>query len=160
MNLMRFTVVDREGAVSCILHGDALPSLLAACSSNPQTLAMLLAGAEPYYHELTRFVENGLAIFDEHNSRRNPDAIHRALELLSSEEIPVFRVLDARTREESLRPVKAGIIIFNLVDQRIVQIQNTYQTITRNGRGRIFDGNRLTERTFVYRLPKHWAVVP
>jgi hypothetical protein len=56
--------------------------------------------------------------------------------------------------------VKAGVIILNLTDRRIVQLQNTYQTITRSGRGRIYDGVRLTERTFVYRLPRQWALVP
>jgi hypothetical protein len=33
---------------------------------------------------------------------------------------------DERTRQASLQPVKAGVIIFNPRNRRIVQIQNTY----------------------------------
>ena len=160
MNLMRYTVVDRDGAVSFILHGNALPALLASCSRGPCTLVELLQGAEPYYHDVNTLVQNGLAVFDEHNTRGRFQSIHRAFELLPSHEQPVFRVVDPRTREESLRPVKAGVIVFNLVEQRIIQLENTYRTITRQGRGRVFDGERLTERTFLYRLPRTWAVVP
>jgi len=69
-------------------------------------------------------------------------------------------VIDERTREASLQPVKAGVVLFNLVAKRIVQVQNTYRAITRTGRQRIFDGQRLTDRVFSYRLPGEWAIVP
>lgn len=160
MNIMRYTVVDPEGAVSFILHGDALPAFLASCSANPPTLRALLEGAERYYCDITDYVLNRLAVFDEHNTPENPASIRRAFEFLKSHDLPVFRVIDERTREESLRPVKAGAIIFNLIDRRIIQIQNTYCAIHRNGRGRVFDGQRLTNRTFVYRLPRQWSLVP
>ena len=160
MNLMRFTVVDRTGTVSFILDGDALPALLASCSSDPPDLDALLLGAEPYYSNLHDHVRNGLAIFDEHNTLANPTVIHEAFRFLPADEQPVFRVIDERTREQSLRPVKAGVVIFNLIARRIVQLQNTYYAIQRKGRGRVFDGARLTNRTFVYRLPKRWTVVP
>jgi len=64
------------------------------------------------------------------------------------------------TREASLRPVKAGAFVINLIDRRIVTLQNGYQQINRNGRGEIFDGERMTGDTFIYRLPKTWALVP
>ena len=38
MNILRCTVIDKQGAVSFITHGDALPALVAACASNPQTI--------------------------------------------------------------------------------------------------------------------------
>ena len=44
--------------------------------------------------------------------------------------------------------------------RRIVQLQNGYQEITRTGRGRVFDGERLTNSVFTYRLPNAWALVP
>ncbi len=160
MNAMRFTIVDPEGAVSFVLHGSALPAFLATCSDDPSTLDDLLAGAERYYYDLSEQVGNGLAVFDEHNTPSNPAVIHRAFEFLAPHEQPVFRVVDDRTREESLRPVKAGVVIFNLIAHRIVQLQNTYGAIARRGRGRVFDGSRLTDRTFVYRLPERWALVP
>jgi hypothetical protein len=72
----------------------------------------------------------------------------------------VFRVVDSITREASLRPVKAGAIIFNLKAKRIVQLMNSYREIRRSGRGRIFDGSGYTETVFSYRLPREWALVP
>ena len=160
MNLMRYTIVDPEGAVSFILHGDALPALVAACAADPPNLDALLASADRYYTDLADYVRNGLAVFDEHNSEANPENIHQAFEFLPPHEQPVFRVVDERTREESLRPVKAGVVIFNLADRRIIQLQNTYRAIARRGRGRVVDGGRVTDRTFSYRLPERWALVP
>lgn len=160
MNVMRFTVVDRDGAVSFILHGDALPAFLASCSSDPANLESLLDRADPYYSGLKDYVSSGLAVFDEHNTAANPSAIHQAFGFLAPQDQPVFRVVDERTREESLRPVKAGVVIFNLIAKRIVQLQNTYYAIARKGRGRVYDGVRLTDRVFVYRLPERWALVP
>ena len=56
--------------------------------------------------------------------------------------------------------MQAGGVVFNLIDKRIITLQNGYQAITRNGRGEIFDGQRMTGDTFIYRLPKRWALVP
>lgn len=160
MNLLRFTVVDPHGSVSFIAHGDALPALLKACAANPKTLDELLALADQYFHGLHEQVTNGLAIFDERNAPGNYDAIHQALAFCQPHEQPVFRVVDEVTREMSLRPVKAGAIIFNLKAKRIIQLQNSYYQIARSGRGRVFDGVSLTNHTFSYRLPADWALVP
>jgi hypothetical protein len=160
MNLMRMTVIDRAGGVSFVAHGEALPALMKACATNPDALDELLERAEPYYHGLRERVRNGLAMFDERNAGGQNDAIHRALEHAQPDESPLFRVVDEVTREASLRPVKAGAVVINLIDRRIIQLQNGYQEITRNGRGRVFDGERMTESIFAYRLPKAWALVP
>ncbi len=160
VNVIRCTVVDGQGAVSFIVHADALSALTAACSVNPSSLEELLEGAEPYYHNLREQVLNGLAIFEERNARGNYQAIHRALKFCVPHEQPVFRVVDELTREISLRPVKAGAVIFNLRDKRIIQIINTYQEIRRRGRARVFDGSGLTDTVYSYRLPKDWALVP
>jgi hypothetical protein len=160
MNLMRMTVIDRAGGVSFVAHGEALPALMKACATNPDVLDELLDRAEPYYRGLRERVTNGLAMFDERNAGGRNDAIHRALEQAQPDESPLFRVVDDVTREASLRPVKAGAVVINLIDRRIIQLQNGYQEITRNGRGRVFDGERMTESTFTYRLPKAWALVP
>ena len=160
MNLMRMTIIDREGGVSFVAHGEALPALLKACATNPNDLAQLLERAEPYYRGLRERVTNGLAMFDERNAGEHNDAIHSALEHAMPEESPLFRVVDEVTREASLRPVKAGAVIINLLDRRIIQLQNGYQEITRTGRGRVWDGERMTNSAFTYRLPKAWAIVP
>jgi len=160
VNVIRCTVVDERGAVSFIVHADALSALTAACSTDPPSLEGLLEGVEPYYHNLREHVLNGLAIFEERNARGNYQAIHRALRLCAPHDHPVFRVVDDFTREVSLRPVKAGVVIFNLRARRIIQIVNTYQEIRRTGRACVFDGSSLTDTVYNYRLPKDWALVP
>jgi hypothetical protein len=160
MNLMRMTIIDREGGVSFVAHGEALPALLKACATNPNGLDQLLERADPYYRGLRERVTNGLAMFDERNAGEHNEAIHRALEHAVPEESPLFRVVDEVTREASLRPVKAGAVVINLIDRRIIQLQNGYQEIRRTGRAQVWDGERMTNSAFTYRLPKAWAIVP
>jgi hypothetical protein len=162
MNLIRCTVVERDGSVSFLAHADALPALVAACAANPADLRTLLELAEPYYGALLEYVEAGLAVFDEFNTPGHYDSIHETLlrRRTPRHEQPAFRVVDTVTREASLRPVGAGAIVFNLPAKRIVQIMNSYREIKRSGRARIFDGNGYTESVFSYRLPKDWALVP
>ncbi len=160
MNLMRCTIVDSDGTVSFVVPGEALPALAAACARNPANLRELLDLVDPLYGDLRERILNGLAMFDERNSPDNFQAIHQALDVCAPHQLPVFRVLDARTREASLQPVKAGAVIFNLLGKRIVQLQNSYRHIARSGRFRVFDGRRLTNRSFSYQLPGEWAIVP
>ena len=160
MNLMRCTVVDASGTVSFIVDGEALPALVAACSRNPATLSELLEHVEPLYADLRERVLNGLAVFDERNVPGNYTAIHQALDFCAPHEQPLFRVVDDRTRETSLQPVKAGAVLFNLTGKRIIQLQNSFREITRSGRYRVFDGRSHTNRLFSYRLPSEWAIVP
>jgi hypothetical protein len=160
MNLMRCTVVDPAGTVSFVMPGEALPALVAACARNPSTLAELLDLVEPLYGDLRERVLNGLSLFDERNLPGRCEAIHQALDVCAPHQQPVFRVVDDRTREASLRPVKAGAVIFNLLGKRIVQLQNSYRHVQRSGRFRVFDGHHLTNRVFSYQLPGDWAIVP
>jgi hypothetical protein len=160
MDLFRFTIIDGDGGVSFVAHAEALPALLKALAREPNSLEELLDFAAPYNYVLREHVLNGLAVFDERNVPGSYDAIHQALDLVPPHEQPVFRIVDDETREASLRPVKAGGVIVNLLAKRIVQIQNTYQEIGRKGRGRIFDGERVTESVYYYRLPREWQLVP
>lgn len=160
MNLFRLTIIDPSGGISFVSHGEAIPALLKACASNPQTVEELLARVEPYYHGLQERVCNGLAMFDERNMPGHYDTIHNSLRQARPDESPTFRIVDEVTREASLRPVKAGAVVFNLIDRRIITLQNGYQEITRTGRGEVFDGERMTGARFTYRLPKSWALVP
>lgn len=137
-----------------------MPALVAACAQNPTTLDQLLEHATAYYGDLRERLLNGLAVFDERNVPGHYDAIHQALDFCAPHEQPVFRVVDDRTREASLQPVKAGAVLLNLRGKRIVQLQNSFREITRSGRYRIFDGHRQTNRVFSYRLPREWAIVP
>lgn len=157
---MRCTVVDRTGGVSFLVHGDALPALVAACTTNPVDHIALLDCVEPYYRNLSEYVRSGLAVFDERNTPGHYSQIHKELTTTPRHRQPVFRIVDDLTREASLRPVKAGAVIFNLSEKRIVQIVNTYREIRRQGRGRVFDGTTHTEDVYSYRLPEEWALVP
>jgi hypothetical protein len=69
-------------------------------------------------------------------------------------------VVDDRTQEAALQPVRAGVVVFNLVDKRIVQIQNTYSEIRRRGRVRVQDATTPAPRVHAYELPPDWALVP
>lgn len=160
MNLLRLTLIDDCGGISFVAHGEALPALMKACATGPRDVDDLLERSEPFYHGLRERVSNGLAMFDERNTPGHYEAIHGALALALPDESPVFRVVDEPTREASLRPVKAGAIVINLRDRRIIQLQNAYQEIQRAGRSRVWDGERMTNSTFTYRLPKDWALVP
>jgi hypothetical protein len=99
-------------------------------------------------------------MFDERNVPGHYAFIHEVIETARPEDMPVFRVVDDITREASLRPVKAGCVVINLVGRRVITLQNGFIPITRNGRGEIFDGERPTGATFVYRLPQTWSLVP
>lgn len=140
--------------------GDVLPALVKACAGSPGMLEQLLDDTAPYYMGLREQVLNGLAIFDERNLEGHYESIHKALDFCAPHEQPVFRVVDDRTREASLRPVKAGAVVFNLGAKRIIQLKNSYQLIERKGGGRVFDGRRMTGRVFRYELPGEWALLP
>ena len=160
MGLMRFTIVDRNSTVSFVGPDRALQALVAACASGPQTLEELLERAAPFATDLRDRVLSGLAVFDEHNAPGRTRWIHAAFDYCKREEVPVFRVIDDRTRETSLSPVWAGAVVFNLQAKRIVQLQNTYAEIKRKGRLRIMEGTRPTNRVQRYELPPEWTVVP
>ncbi len=103
---------------------------------------------------------SGLAVFDEHNSPSNYRWVHAALDYCLPQEAPVFRVVDPRTEEVSLSPVRAGVVVFNLLAKRIVQLQNTYCEIRRKGRVRVLRNNQPTDRVHRYELPEDWSLVP
>ncbi len=157
---MRFTVIDPRGRVSFISPCGALEAFVAACATQPQSLEQLLDAAEPFVGSLRERVLSGLAVFDEHNSPSNSRWIHAAFDYCRPQETPVFRVVDPRTEEESLTPVRAGVVVFNLVAKRIVQIQNTYAEIKRRGRVRVLHNNEPTNRVHRYELPPDWSLVP
>jgi len=158
--LMRFTIVDDHSTISFIGPDRALHALVAACSTGPITIDDLLERVAPFAADLRDRVMSGLAVFDEHNSRENCRWIHAAFDYCRREEVPVFRVLDDRTRDMSLSPVWAGVVVFNLKARRIVQIQNTYADIKRKGRLRIIEGATPTNRIQRYELGPEWTVVP
>jgi hypothetical protein len=162
-DVMRFTVVEVRGTVSFVAPCRIMEYLVAGCAEGADSLDTLLGAASRFDDDLRDRVQSGLAVFDEHNSRSQLQSIHSAIDLLRPADLPVFRVLDDRTRQASLQPARAGVIIFNLRDKRIVQIHNTYAEIRRTGRIRLPPRQNVAitgPRVHRYRLPPDWSVVP
>ncbi len=134
--------------------------LTAACSRNPRTLGELLDYAAPYDADFVTSVRAGLAIFDEHNTPENASAFRSVAETVRPEQLPPFRVVDELTRTLSLQPVGVGLILYNLVARRIVQLVNRYGALLRQDRGRIRRGGEPTRMLYAYRLPDEWRIVP
>ena len=160
MNIMRYTVIDAGGTVSFVASCDALLPLVAACARDPRGLSELLSYADEYATGTKESVLCSLAVFDEHNSPEHHEAISEALDHCRPHELPAFRVFDDRTRQASLTPVHAGIVVFNLRAKRIVQIQNSFLEIKRKGRARAAQPARPDRRLIRYELPAYWSLVP
>jgi hypothetical protein len=157
---MRFTIVDHGGTISFVGDGFLMLPLVAACASNPRSLAEMLARVDQIDRRLRDRILAGLAVFDEHNVENNYDAIRRELEASKNAEEPVFRVVDDVTRERSLEPTRTGLIIFNLKDRRIVQVINQFYAVERRGEVHLHNGARYSRRTVSYKLPESWSIVP
>lgn len=155
----RFTVIDREGTVSFLGPGHGLKVFAAACSRGATDYRGLLELAAEYDPTWTTEVRHGLRIFDEHNTPRSTEAFAAVVREVKEASIP-FRVLDSETRTHSMRPSKSGLVLFNLKDKRIVQVQNSYADLRRQGRSRIRSGGRPTRSMFYYQLPDSWQLVP
>lgn len=160
MDVMRLTVIDTAGTASFVAHSSAALALTAACASSPATLDDLLSASQRFDRGLRAMVLRGLSIFDEHNLPDQLDAIHRQIADLPARDIPPFRVFDEITLEASLRPVRAGVVLFNLPARRIVQIENTYEPLNRAGEINFHNGKFLSIRLLPYELPPTWSIVP
>jgi len=160
VDVMRLTVIDHVGTASFIAHSSAALALTAACAEDPTTLDDLLTASQRFDRGLRSLVQRGLTIFDEHNLPDQLDAIHSQIADLPPREIPPFRVFDAITLEASLRPVRAGVVLYNLPARRIVQIENTYEPLSRTGEINYHNGKYLSIRLLPYELPPTWSIVP
>lgn len=164
---MRYTIVDRCGAVSLVGPCHVLKMLVAGCAEMPTTLDELLDHVRPLDATFADHVASGLAVFDEHHPRAGgddaapaPGDAHRGANGAAGRNGSVFRVTDAASRQASLQPVVAGLVVFNLNERRIVQIHNTYADIERRGRGRLRRNGRPVQTYYHYDLPAAWQLVP
>lgn len=158
--VMRFTIVDEGGTVSFVAPCHALKAIAASCERGAEDHRAVLAMLAEYDAELSQSLKNGLAVFDEHNTASDACAVHGQLAKAGSPEMPPFRVMDARTRDASLEPVRQGLVVFNIPARRIVQVQNSYANLQRQDRGRIRVGGKPTHQYYSYRLPDEWSIVP
>lgn len=157
---MRYTIIGADGTVSFVAPCQGLKALVAACAQDTaRTAEELLTAAGEYNTDLRDRTLSALRVFDEHNTPGDYAAIQAALrDRAQQAESPVFRVVDEVTTQASLAPVKAGLVLFNLKERRIIQIQNTYAEIQREDRGRVRKNGRVTGRYYTYRLPPGWGI--
>jgi hypothetical protein len=158
--MMRFTVVDENGTVSFVGPCHALKALAAACSRGAVDHRGLISMLGEYDSKLGEEVVAGLHVFDEHNTKSDSRAIHSVLDQVKPAACPPFRVIDERTRNLSLEPVRYGLVVFNLTARRIVQVQNSYANLERADRGRIRVEGKPVRRLYQYSLPEEWSIVP
>lgn len=160
MSRIRYTVTDEHGTTSFIGPGHAIKMLVAACTREPQDVRELLESVRKYDAKFATDVLNGLSVFDEHNIKGETASIETQIAETAPDDLPPFRVFNETTRAASSQPAQAGLIIFNLVARRIVQVQNSYWEIQRIDRGRIRESGKPTRSLYHYRLPQDWALVP
>ncbi len=158
---MRFTVIDSRSTISFVATAGSLKPLVAACSHNPNSLDEFLRALALYDDQLAADVQGGLAIFDEHITDETPERIGQLFAGHAAHVSAVFRVLDERSREESFRAVRGGLILFNLKARRIVQVHNNVLKVRRRDRGRVRQGGVPVEgELYAYALPPEWSLVP
>ncbi len=160
MSDMRFTVVDPGGTISFTGPAHGLKILAAACSRQPRDYQTLMRYAGELDSRFATSVVHGLSVFDEHNTVNDLTAIRSQLVADDIGAVPPFRVLDELTRRRSLEPERAGLVVFNLKAQRIVQVQNSYAELKREDRGRRWRDGQPTDALYHYRLPAGWSILP
>lgn len=156
----RVNVIDERGTVSFVAPAHGLKVLAASVSHGSQNFRELLVQARPYDAQWVESVLRDVLMFDEHNVDQLSEPFDVAVESGDDAEHPAFRVMTAATRKRSLVPGRLGLIVFNLKEQRIIQIHNSYDELRRSDRGRIRVAGVPTELLFHYALPADWAIVP
>jgi hypothetical protein len=158
--MMRFTVVDNDGTITFVGPPHGLKALAAACSAGATNYRSLIESVAQYDRDLSSQVFDGLAVFDEHVVSANPASVQEWLQQFPNARDRPLRVVDETTRRVSLEPRRLGVIIFNLIARRIVQVQNNYAELLRSDRGRVRVDGRPTRQIYRYSLPDDWSILP
>lgn len=157
---IRYNVVDPRGVVSFVAAGHLGKMLAAGTSARPATVPELLDRVHPLDPSAVTAVRHGLLTFDEFvlaPDQVDVDAWH---DRVGDVDRMAFRVVNPALRELSLRPAALGLVIVNLVDRRIIQIEDRYGRIERQDRGRIRVDGRPVNRYYEYALPFDWTILP
>ncbi|CAN5670092.1 hypothetical protein BH23CHL5_BH23CHL5_03920 [soil metagenome] len=140
--------------------GHCLKIITAACSRDPSSHQELLNNVREYDERFADRVLDDLAIFDEFVAPDRLKSIERWIQSQAATDQPTFRIYNQHLRNMSLNAETLGIVLFNLVERRIVQIQNAYGELLRADRGRIRVDGRPVKRYYHYALPDEWALLP
>lgn len=155
---MRFTVVDSRGTLSFVAPAHLMKAFAAGCADGAGDSSDLLMAASACDQQEVDRIRRELRVFDEHHTSDQSENLETWLSHESARR--PFRVLDHTSRQVSLRPEGSGLVVFNLVRQRIVQVQNSFGELRRRDRGRIRLNGQPTRRLYRYELPAEWRILP
>lgn len=156
----RCNVIDHRGTVSFVAPPHGLKVLAAAISRGAEDVSQLIHYARNYDERWANALQRDLMIFDEHNVDQIQERFEDAIEVDQDVDHHAFRVMDQLTRRRSLVPGGLGLVVFNMKEQRIIQIHNSYDDLRRRDRGRVRVDGAPTGKIFHYELPVSWALVP
>lgn len=156
----RCNVIDQSGTVSFTAPPHGLKVIAAAISRGARSFSELLQQARTFDAEWVEAVHVDLMVFDEHNVDDVVEPFRQDVESGDSGSHRAFRVIDPSTRRRSLVPSRLGLVVFNLKEQRIIQIHNNYDDLRPRDRGRIRIQGKPTNMLFHYELPPEWTLLP
>lgn len=146
----RFTILDSTGSVSFLAPAYALKMIAAACGKGADRVDALLQGLGEFDPSLAAELRAGLDRFDAGAAEQGQPPARST----------PFRIVDEATRADAQEPGSAGSIVINLLEKRIVQIQNSYGELHRSDRGRMRRNGRPVQMLYRYDLPEEWRIVP
>lgn len=156
-DVFRLNVIDEKASVSFLGPAHAMKAVAAACSHGATSWQDVIAKTRRYDPDWAEAVLRGLLMFEEHHV---PSDDPNPPETDTVDASVPFRIWDVETRRCSMEPGRLGLVIFNLKELRIIQVQNSYSELQRQGRGRIRSKGKPTPRIYHYKLPEDWAILP
>lgn len=158
--MIRITIIDRATSISFGAAGYLAKMVVAACARNPSDLDALLGYLAAHDVLAVESLRHGLNHFDEFCLPEDPDACQRWLDEGGAGNGNPFKLIDPRLREASLAQLPLGLVIVNLIERRIVQVENRHGIILRKDRGRLRREGRTITQLYAYSLPDDWSLVP
>jgi hypothetical protein len=156
-NVFRLNIIDQRSSVSLLGPAHSVKAVMAAISHGASTWQEILARVRRYDPDWADAMNRGLLQFEEFHHPIEPEVEEPADSIDAG---APFRIWDMPTRRHSMEPAQLGLVIFNLKEQRIIQVQNNYGDLPRQARSRIRMNGRPTATVYHYKLPEEWAIVP
>ena len=154
----RINLIDHRSTVSLLAPPPGPKMITAVAGLDFERTSDLLDAVAGMDSMWIQNVQAQLALFDEFNVDVLDGDWEAIIQRADSAVHPAFRVIDPITRARSLERSSLGLIVFNLKARRIIQVQNDWDELQREGKGRYWvDGE---ERGFSYSLPDAWSLVP
>ena len=160
MSLMRITIIHETGTVSFGAEPHVAKMILHAAAKNVRTIEQVIEVLPSLDPDAAASLRAGIARFDEFVVPGDSASIQAWVTAHAPDNPEPFRLLDPAMREATLTPLGYGIVVFNLIDKRVVQIENSYAPLRRKDRGRMRRDGRPIAQIYRYELPEEWAMLP